>query len=127
MSAPTFGRSSTAALGSYASPSSIAAGGNTTTTPLDLTGTSTVDGYIAVTLIIGGTAPTTAPTVAFQVLEDGTDAETVITWVCANAASTRYTYEFAPLNGAKKVQALITNGATTGITAYAVNNIRTAS
>lgn len=121
----TFTRTETDVLGSHASPSTIAANGSSTTTALDLTGTNTADGMLTVNLIIGSSAPTTPPTVAFAESLDGTNYETVVTIVCVNATSTRYSYPYAPSAPAvKKVQATITNGATNSITAYAQANTR---
>jgi hypothetical protein len=48
-----------------------------------------------------------------------------LTVVCANVASTRYSYPYTPSHPAvKKVTATVTNGATTGITAYAQTSTR---
>jgi hypothetical protein len=121
-------RTSSALSGSFASPASVAAAGTTTTTTLNLTtnapSTPPITGEIVVVLIIGGTPPTTAPTVQFREYCDGTNPETITTYVCPNAAGTRYPYAYTPSSDAvQKLDAVITNGATTAITQYAVANV----
>ena len=122
---PNFTRTETDVLGSFASPAPIAAAGVATTAPLDLTGTNASDGVLTVTLIIGSTPPATAPTIAFNESLDGTNYETVVTLACPNVASSRFACPYSPSHPAvKKVTATITNGATTGITAYAQASVR---
>lgn len=122
----TFTRTETDLLGTPGSPSSVAAAGTATTAAVDLTGANAASGAMHATLIIGGTPPTSPPTVAFQESYDGTNYVNSVTYVCPNVASTTYVYPYAPTDPAvKKFRALITNGATTGITAYSQGNVLT--
>lgn len=116
----TITRTSSNLIGSPGSPASLAAATPVSGT-LDMTSPAgVVEGSIGVELIMGGTAPTTSPTVQFFYSLDGTtfiqDGGTITLTV---VASTSYDLRYDAPDAASKVKVTVTNGATNGITLWA--------
>lgn len=118
--------------GTPASPTSIAAAGSATATfTLRTLGSASgvVSAEATVRLIVGSSAPTTSPSVQWQYTLDGTNYfNDGGAWTPSVSASTSYDSPLYPAPPeAVAVQAVVTNGATNGITAFAQCNKNTSS
>jgi hypothetical protein len=117
----TFTRTSSNLIGSPASPASIAANASSTGTLAIASGGTLAEGEIGCAVIVGGSPPTTAPTVQFLYSFDGTNylADGGAFIVPLTVSTTTYYGPYTPPSGAVDAQVIVTNGATNAITAWA--------
>jgi hypothetical protein len=121
---PTYTRTETDLIGTFASPATIAASASSSGT-LSMTGSSVADAAIGVVVTIGGSAPTTNPIVQFSYTLDGTnyiaDGGPYVVPIGTTSTSYSYKYDDVP-RAAKGIKVTVTNGATNGITCFAQGN-----
>lgn len=102
------------------SPASLAASTAVTLSLSIGTGNSSPEGKVVLAVIVGSSAPTTAPTVQFASSLDGTNyAPSSGPYVVPNVASTTYFYSYVGDVEDEAIQVTLTNGATNGITYWA--------
>jgi hypothetical protein len=118
-----YAKPSTNLLDSPGSPAPIAASADATSTAFatgSTTGSTTLTGGLLATVIIGGSAPTTNPTIQWQYSLDGTNYANDDRYgtIVVPMVTGTYNYSYQPPLYAIAALAVITNGATNGITAW---------
>lgn len=120
----TITRTSTALLGTPASPSTVAAGASPSTAALDLTQTNggaggVVEAFIGGQVITGASPPTTAIQVNGFWSIDGTNyVSDQVSNIAVPLASTSYPFRYDPPRAATKAYVTVFNGATNSVTAW---------
>lgn len=121
----TFTRTNSNLVGSPGSPSSISVSSSTSGTLTLTDGATDFELEIGCAVIIGGSAPTSNPTVQFSYSLDGTnflDDDGPYT-VPITATSTTYSYKYIAPAQAVKAKVTIANGTGNAITAWAQGTI----
>lgn len=120
----TVARTKTDMTGTPGSPASISAAATSTSAALDLTVGGVVSASVMLVLIMGGTAPTSAITIRFNISEDGTNYAQDgpdISLTGANGATHPFRYD--PPDACWKVQVVVINGASNAITAWCQGSV----